>query len=323
MLPGRLTTASWPSMARPFLSRLARPHRHDHLQSVSRLLPQEPRPANLRVVPRLPGGLLRLRRQITAVRTGLDARRNLAGPASGLERYASRCHDCPQTCIQLGLHRWKNRNKSPPDREETARPRRERFLTREERQKIFDNYPEGDCFRDYLFALEHTGCRPGEVANVTAEQVDLRSGVWIFDKHKTGHKTGEPRIVILTPEMIALTKRLMNKHPEGPLFRDAKGNSWNRNSIRCRFRRVRKKLGLGGDLVAYLYRHAVATDLLETGAGLAQTAELLGHRGVEMVMRHYQKLKERRTHLRDQITRATRKDGGSGETPRHPLGDGA
>lgn len=202
--------------------------------------------------------------------------------------------------------------KKPPARA------RERFLTKEERQTIFDNYPEGDCFRDFLFALEQTGCRPGEVSMVTAEHVDLRNSLWVLDAHKTEHATGQPRVIILTPEMLALTRRLMAKHPEGPLFRNEDGRPWNRNAIRCRFRRVRQKLNLGGDLVAYLYRHAVCTDLLESGAGIAQAAELLGHKGTEMIMRHYSKLRERRQHLRDQITRATRKDAGSGETPPCP-----
>lgn len=188
--------------------------------------------------------------------------------------------------------------KKPPPRA------RERFLTPEERRKIFDNYPEGDCFRDFLFALEHTGCRPGEVGMVTAEHANLAMGVWVFDEHKTEHVTAEPRIVILTPEMVNLTRWLIAEHPEGPLFRNEDGQPWSRNAIRCRFRRVREKLQLGGDLVAYLYRHAVCTDLLESGTGIAQAAEILGHKGTEMIMRHYSKLRERREHLRDQLKKA-------------------
>ena len=200
---------------------------------------------------------------------------------------------------------------------------RERFVTREERQQIFDNYPEGDCFRDFLFGLEQTGCRPGEISMVTAEHFEPRTNVWILGEHKTEGKTGEPRVIILTPEMVALTKRLIQAHPTGPLFLNEDGKPWNRNAIRCRFRRVRKKLNLGGDLVAYLYRHAVCTDLLESGTGIAQAAELLGHKGTEMIMRHYNKLRQRRQHLREQITRATRKDGGNGETGHHPPEDRA
>jgi site-specific recombinase XerD len=115
----------------------------------------------------------------------------------------------------------------------------------------------------------------------------------------------------------------MAEHPEGPLFTNEDGRPWNRNAIRCRFRRVRKKLPLGGDLVAYLYRHAVTTDLLESGTGLAQAAELLGHKGAERIMRHYSKQRKRGQHLRDHITRATRKDGASGETLRRLREDAA
>jgi hypothetical protein len=48
----------------------------------------------------------------------------------------------------------------------------------------------------------------------------------------------------------------------------------------------------------------VATDLLESGTGIAQAAEILGHKGTEMIMKHYQKLKQRRDHLREQVMRA-------------------
>jgi integrase len=181
---------------------------------------------------------------------------------------------------------------------------RERFLTAEERQKIFDNYPAGDPFRDFLFALEQTGCRPGEVAMVTADHFEPHTGVWVLGEHKTEGKTGEPRVVILTPAMIDLTRRLIAIYPQGPLFRNEDGRPWTRNSVRCRFRRVREKLHLGTDVVAYLYRHAVATDLLESGTGVAQAAEILGHKGTDMIMKHYQKLRHRRDHLRTQIMRA-------------------
>jgi integrase len=188
---------------------------------------------------------------------------------------------------------------------------RERFITQEERKRIFGNYPEGDCFRDFLFAMENTGSRPGEVGMVTAEHVNLELGVWVLDEHKTEHATQEPRVIILTPAMVELSRRLMEKHPEGPLFRNEDGEPWTRNAIRCRFRRVRKKLDLGGDLVAYLYRHAVATDLLESGTGIAQAAEILGHKDTSMIMRHYSKLRERRDHLRQQIAKAREEKQGS------------
>jgi integrase len=189
---------------------------------------------------------------------------------------------------------------------------RSRLLTAGERRQIADAYPEGDPFRDFLVALQETGARPGEVAAVTSAHVDLAAGTWTFAKHKTAKRTKVPlpRVVILTPAMIDLTRRLLGQVPPGtPLFRNKKGKPWDRNAIRCRFRRIRAKLGLGGDLVAYLYRHSFVTDALENGVGLAQVAELVGHTTTEMIMRHYEHLRERREHLRTAAIKATRPPG--------------
>jgi hypothetical protein len=65
---------------------------------------------------------------------------------------------------------------------------------------------------------------------VTADDVDLRTGVWVLDEHKTEHATGEPRVVILTPAMVELTKRLMKLHPTGPLWRASGGGFRNRHT---------------------------------------------------------------------------------------------
>jgi integrase len=155
--------------------------------------------------------------------------------------------------------------------------------------------------------MQETGARPGEIASVTAAHVDLKNGIWILHQHKTAKMTqqSKPRIIILTPTMIELTTKLLEQYREGPLFRNGSGKAWNRNSICCRFRRVREKLHLGEDVVAYLYRHSFATEALANGAGLVEVCELLGHTSTDMVMRHYQHLGERREHLRQAAMKAT------------------
>jgi|GEM_PF-4968390 len=62
-------------------------------------------------------------------------------------------------------------------------------------------------FRDFLTAMYKTECRPGEVAAVTAKDVDLTLGVWTLEKHKTAGKTGEPRIVYLTDQAVEMQVR--------------------------------------------------------------------------------------------------------------------
>lgn len=183
---------------------------------------------------------------------------------------------------------------------------RQRVLAPDERQRILDNYREDDPFRDFLRAMQESGARPGEVATVTAANVDLEQGIWVLPQHKTARKTGKPRVIILTPPLVELSRELIRRYPAGPLFRNLDGKPWTRNAIRCRFRRVRVKLGLGPNLVAYTYRHTFATDALVGGAGIADVCELLGHTNTEMVMRHYQHLREKREHLRQAAGKAAR-----------------
>ncbi len=190
--------------------------------------------------------------------------------------------------------------------------RRERVLTPEERTRVFAAILDQE-FRDFVFALQETGCRPGEVRKVTADNVNLELGVWVLEHHKTRKKTGLPRVIYLTPGMVELTKKLVARWPEGPIFRGPKRKGYrpySRNAIRCRFRRLRQKLGLQG-VVSYTYRHSYVTDALERGVPVATVAELAGHKDLKMIQAHYSHLSEKRKHLAE----AARKAVGCVEAP--------
>ena len=109
--------------------------------------------------------------------------------------------------------------------------------------------------------------------------------------------------------MLELSRRLMERYPSGPLFRNSRGKPWTRNAIRCRFRNLRAKLPHLKGVVSYTYRHSFVTDALENGVGVAQVAELLGHTSTDMVMSHYQHLREKRDHLKQAAIQATRQIG--------------
>jgi integrase len=128
----------------------------------------------------------------------------------------------------------KNVKKGPPKR-------RERILTQDERHQILKK-GRGKPFRQFVEALQETGCRPSEIAKVTAENVYLDLGVWVFPEHKTKKKTGKARVVYLTPAMVTLTRELVERNPQGPLFLNSRGKPWSRNAVRCRFRNLRRKI---------------------------------------------------------------------------------
>jgi integrase len=69
--------------------------------------------------------------------------------------------------------------------------RRDRILTASERQSIW-NAARGIPFKNLVTALQETGARPGEIAKVTAADLDLKNGVWVLTEHKTAHATPRP-----------------------------------------------------------------------------------------------------------------------------------
>lgn len=182
--------------------------------------------------------------------------------------------------------------------------RRDRVLTTVEKAELLAAIRD-EPFREFVHALMETGCRPGEVARVTAADVNLDVGVWVFTKHKTAKKTKKPRVIYLTPAMVELSRKLAAKYPEGALFRGPRNKKpFTRNGIRCRFRRLREKLPHLKGVVAYTLRATYATDALENGVGIAQVAELLGHADTTMISKHYSMLSQKVQHLRDMAKKA-------------------
>lgn len=183
--------------------------------------------------------------------------------------------------------------------------RRTRILSKPELDEILGAVRDRE-FREFLHALVETGCRPSEVARVTAADVDLAAGVWAFAEHKTAKKTLKPRVVYLTPAMVELSRKLVALHPDGPLFRGPRDKAaFTRQNIRCRFRRLRAKLPHLKPFVSANLRATYATNALVNGVGVAQVAELLGHADTTMVSKHYALLSSQVAHMREAAKRAT------------------
>lgn len=183
--------------------------------------------------------------------------------------------------------------------------RRTRVLTRDELTEILAAIRDRQ-FREFMQAMIETGCRPSEVARVTAADVNLELGVWTFEQHKTAKKTQKPRVVYLTPAIVELSRKLIALYPEGPLFRGPRDKTaFTRQNIRCRFRRLRKKLPHLKHFVCYNVRHTFATQALVNGVGVAQVAELLGHSSTEMVSKTYGHLADQVAHMREAARKAT------------------
>lgn len=166
------------------------------------------------------------------------------------------------------------------------------------------------AFKDFLTALRCTGCRPGELMVVTA--ADIRDGdKFILQKHKTSRKTGKPRIVWFDDTLKDLIARKVQEHPEGPLFRNTDGNPWSRGSISSSFDRLRTKLNLTDNVIAYaLGRHSYITSALERGVDIVYVSELTGT-SVPTIQKFYSHVGENAQRMRAAAQQATRQASGA------------
>lgn len=184
------------------------------------------------------------------------------------------------------------------DIERPRAKRREAILTEEQADRVIMAIPDPE-FRDLVVVLRETGARPGELAGLTAERVDVAAGrCRVVDKIR--HRTGERlRDVYLTPTPLEIVARLAREHPDGPIFRNERGNPWSRHAMAQRCARLRKRLGMGPELSCYSLRHLYITSALERGVPIATVAVLVGHRDTQQIARVYSKLDRATDHLRE------------------------
>jgi integrase len=155
--------------------------------------------------------------------------------------------------------------------------------------------------RDLVLALAETGCRPSELAAVTA--ADVRDGTWRLAQHKTARQTGRDRVIYLSPAVAELTHRLTSLHPSGAIFRHPSGKPWSRNYWTWQFRQLRRVSGVRASAVTL--RHHFITQGLARGLSVAVVAELAGHTTARQIEATYGHLDQRVELLRAAIQTAT------------------
>jgi len=140
--------------------------------------------------------------------------------------------------------------------------------------------PAADAIR--LIAL--TGCRRGEAANLRWAHVDLKQGRIVLPPtaHKTGRRTGKPRIIALP----AAAQAILARQPDGGefVFAPAKGDG--ALALSQVWRRVRTEAKLPEGIGLHGLRHSVASHLAMAGAGSAEIMQAMGHRQLSTVARY-------------------------------------
>ena len=179
--------------------------------------------------------------------------------------------------------------------EKPRKTRRETVYTNAEWKEIRDLVTD-QAFGDILDFMFLTGCRPIEARSVCAHHVDLQNAMVIFPPSEAKGERNE-RVIFLPDRALEICKRLCEVNLDGPLFLNTKGRPWTKNSINCRFQRLRKKLDK--PMCAYAIRHSFATEGLKSGVDSLTLAQLMGHSDTSMLAQHYAHLSRNPTYLRE------------------------
>lgn len=144
-----------------------------------------------------------------------------------------------------------------------------------------------NCFRFAILFLFDTGARPCEMRRVCWEHVDWRAGIIRLpaELSKTGKKTGEPRLIVLdrTRRLIGAAWERRGRPQTGSIFLNSRGDPIQDVAFADYFRRVADKAGLPIECTAAGLRHGFALRKLDQGHSNKLVADVLGHRGTQMV----------------------------------------
>ena len=143
---------------------------------------------------------------------------------------------------------------------------RKRTATLEEFESLVQHCTD-DHFRDVLIAMRYTPARPGDIRNLIWSSVDWDRRRWVIWEHKTSETADEPKSLIIGMNNVVerMLRDRLEKYGRGErVFVNADGNSWTRNALGLRMRRLRKRAGVkaderGEEFVLYTNRHTFIT----------------------------------------------------------------
>ena len=162
---------------------------------------------------------------------------------------------------------------------------RVRFLSDEERVRLLESCKESSS--PYLYPVVvlalSTGMRSGEITGLTWDNVDLNRGRAIL--HET--KNGERRAVALKGHALELLKELgkVRRIDSNLLFPAKETKTTKPIDLRKPWETAVQKTELH-DFHFHDLRHSAASYLAMNGASLAEIAEVLGHKTLQMVKRY-------------------------------------
>jgi integrase len=150
---------------------------------------------------------------------------------------------------------------------------------------------------DAIRVIALTGARRNEIAALKWQHVDLKAGRIVLPpaSHKTGAKTGKPRIIGLPAAAAAIIAKQPEGAPEAFVFAPARGAG--AIALSKPWRDVRAEAKLPEGIGLHGLRHSLASMLAVGGAQAADLMTLLGHRQMSTTQRYIHYADDKRSEL--------------------------
>ncbi len=141
----------------------------------------------------------------------------------------------------------------------------------------------------FVYFLALTGCRMTEARLLKVKNVNLEKGECWF----TETKNDDPRKAIVTGIVVEHLRTLCaGKGPEAYVFTNMEGKPLIEQLLRYDIKRRAIIAGVTKRVHPHLFRHSLATTLLENGVDISIVARILGHRDVNTTYSTYMHLSD-------------------------------
>ena len=160
-----------------------------------------------------------------------------------------------------------------------------RFLTASEAEQVLGQTDvrtwKGIRDRAIMETLYSTGMRRSELCNLKLNDMDIARGTVMINLGKGGKDRmvpiGERAISWIVKYLNEVRAELLMEPDEGVLFLNALGEQMSLGRLTQLVHRYIKEAKLGKSGACHIFRHSMATEMLENGADIRYIQEMLGH----------------------------------------------
>lgn len=126
-----------------------------------------------------------------------------------------------------------------------------------------------------------TGARVSEISNIQKNNIDLTSGLLCIE----GKGDKERYVQIGDEDVLTLLREYYSENAEdiekcGSFFVNIRGKRFTEQSIRGMLKRHAKQAGIERKLTPHMFRHSLATYLIEEGVDISFVQQILGHSSI-------------------------------------------